>query len=139
MKELNVKNWLEMQFEEDTKTNRSWYYCNDRGRQLLSSKPRMWGQTFSSNLQPNHALPLILWFFKTLICLFAIVKVINEFFPFKQVSYARPSSEAIKGANLYVSGLPKHLTQPDLEQLFSSCGNIITSRILCDNITGKNN
>ena len=54
-----------------------------------------------------------------------------------QVSYARPSSEAIKGANLYVSGLPKHLTQPDLERLFASCGAIITSRILCDNITGK--
>merc|ERR1739842_105413 len=31
---------------------------------------------------------------------------------------------------------PKHMTQPDLERLFSSCGNIITSRILCDNITG---
>jgi len=53
-----------------------------------------------------------------------------------KVSYARPSSEAIKGANLYVSGLPKHMTQPDLERLFSSCGNIITSRILCDNLTG---
>merc|ERR1712042_399608 len=53
-----------------------------------------------------------------------------------RVSYARPSSEAIKGANLYVSGLPKHMAQPDLERLFSSCGNIITSRILCDNITG---
>jgi ELAV like protein 2/3/4 len=54
-----------------------------------------------------------------------------------KVSYARPSSEAIKGANLYVSGLPKHLAQPDLERMFNSCGNIITSRILCDNITGK--
>jgi len=54
-----------------------------------------------------------------------------------KVSYARPSSEAIKGANLYVSGLPKHMAQPDLERLFSSCGNIITSRILCDNITGS--
>lgn len=53
-----------------------------------------------------------------------------------KVSYARPSSEAIKGANLYVSGLPKHMTQPDLERLFASCGAIITSRILCDNITG---
>merc|ERR1712156_856028 len=53
-----------------------------------------------------------------------------------KVSYARPSSEAIKGANLYVSGLPKHMTQPDLERLFSCSGNIITSRILCDNITG---
>merc|ERR1712213_49761 len=28
------------------------------------------------------------------------------------------------------------MTQPDLERLFSCCGNIITSRILCDNITG---
>ena len=54
-----------------------------------------------------------------------------------QVSFARPSSEAIKGANLYVSGLPKHMTQPDLERLFASCGNIITSRILCDNISGE--
>lgn len=53
-----------------------------------------------------------------------------------KVSYARPSSEAIKGANLYVSGLPKSMTQLDLEGLFSPFGRIITSRILCDNITG---
>ncbi|CAN8009942.1 unnamed protein product [Ixodes pacificus] len=52
-----------------------------------------------------------------------------------KVSYARPSSEAIKGANLYVSGLPKSMTQQDLEGLFSPYGRIITSRILCDNIT----
>lgn len=52
-----------------------------------------------------------------------------------KVSYARPSSEAIKGANLYVSGLPKSMTQQDLENLFSPFGRIITSRILCDNIT----
>nr|XP_031839180.1 ELAV-like protein 2 isoform X5 [Nomia melanderi] len=53
-----------------------------------------------------------------------------------KVSYARPSSEAIKGANLYVSGLPKNMTQQELENMFSSYGRIITSRILCDNITG---
>ncbi|XP_065090257.1 ELAV-like protein 4 isoform X4 [Ochlerotatus camptorhynchus] len=53
-----------------------------------------------------------------------------------KVSFARPSSEAIKGANLYVSGLPKNMLQADLESLFSSYGRIITSRILCDNITG---
>ncbi|XP_076635695.1 ELAV-like protein 2 isoform X11 [Colletes latitarsis] len=53
-----------------------------------------------------------------------------------KVSYARPSSEAIKGANLYVSGLPKNMTQQDLENLFCPYGRIITSRILCDNITG---
>lgn len=56
---------------------------------------------------------------------------------FEQVSFARPSSEAIKGANLYVSGLPKSMTQQDLENLFSPYGRIITSRILCDNMSGK--
>lgn len=50
-----------------------------------------------------------------------------------KVSYARPSSEAIKGANLYVSGLPKSMTQTELERLFGPFGRIITSRILCEN------
>lgn len=50
-----------------------------------------------------------------------------------KVSFARPSSEAIKGANLYVSGLPKHMNQQDLENLFSPYGRIISSRILHDN------
>lgn len=54
-----------------------------------------------------------------------------------KVSFARPSSDSIKGANLYVSGLAKSMTQQDLETLFSPYGQIITSRILCDNITGK--
>ncbi|KAI1703605.1 RNA recognition motif domain-containing protein [Ditylenchus destructor] len=53
-----------------------------------------------------------------------------------KVSYARPSSETIKGANLYVSGLPKTLTQQELEGLFRPFGAIITSRILSDNVTG---
>lgn len=56
-----------------------------------------------------------------------------------QVSFARPSSDAIKGANLYVSGLSKSMTQQDLESLFTPFGQIITSRILCDNITGQLN
>ncbi|XP_037918118.1 ELAV-like protein 2 isoform X4 [Hermetia illucens] len=53
-----------------------------------------------------------------------------------KVSFARPSSESIKGANLYVSGLPKNLSQPDLEAMFAAYGRIITSRILCDNMSG---
>ncbi|CAK9302818.1 unnamed protein product [Gordionus sp. m RMFG-2023] len=53
-----------------------------------------------------------------------------------KVSFARPSSEFIKGANLYVAGLPKHWSQPELENLFSEFGKIITSRILCDNMSG---
>ncbi|CAD5111936.1 DgyrCDS1198 [Dimorphilus gyrociliatus] len=53
-----------------------------------------------------------------------------------KVSYARPSSEGIKGANLYICGLPKGMTQQELEGLFSQCGRIITSRILYDHTTG---
>lgn len=55
-----------------------------------------------------------------------------------KVSFARPSSESIKGANLYVSGLPKHMSQQELESLFSPFGRIITSRILCDNLATEN-
>ncbi|KAA3677846.1 ELAV like protein 2/3/4 [Paragonimus westermani] len=53
-----------------------------------------------------------------------------------KVSLARPSSEAIKGANLYICGLPRKMTQPELEKLFSTCGYIITARILYDTKTG---
>jgi len=55
-----------------------------------------------------------------------------------KVSFARPSSESIKGANLYVSGLPKNMSQEELEGLFKPYGRIITSRILSDNEAGKN-
>ncbi|KAM4530257.1 ELAV-like protein 3 isoform X3 [Leuresthes tenuis] len=53
-----------------------------------------------------------------------------------KVSYARPSSASIRDANLYVSGLPKTMSQKDMEQLFSQYGRIITSRILVDQVTG---
>ncbi|MBN3271279.1 ELAV2 protein, partial [Polyodon spathula] len=55
---------------------------------------------------------------------------------FLKVSFARPSSASIRDANLYVSGLPKTMTQKELEQLFSQHGRIITSRILVDQVTG---
>ncbi|XP_058825948.1 protein elav-like isoform X2 [Topomyia yanbarensis] len=47
-----------------------------------------------------------------------------------KVSFARPSSEGIKGANLYISGLPKTITQEELEVIFRPYGEIITSRVL---------
>lgn len=72
--------------------------------------------------------PLFVFFLLFCICL----NVSVDF----QVSLARPSSENIKGANLYISGLPKSMTQLDLEALFSQIGNIITSRILYDQTTG---
>ena len=49
-----------------------------------------------------------------------------------KVSYARPSSAAIKNANLYVSGLPSHYNNQDLDNLFGQYGAIITSKVLYD-------
>ncbi|XP_030289764.1 ELAV-like protein 1 isoform X1 [Sparus aurata] len=49
-----------------------------------------------------------------------------------KVSFARPSSDMIKDANLYISGLPRTLSQQDLEDMFSRYGNIINSRVLVD-------
>ncbi|ESO06322.1 hypothetical protein HELRODRAFT_64455, partial [Helobdella robusta] len=53
-----------------------------------------------------------------------------------KVSQARPSSETIKGANLYVSNLPAHVKSSDLMGLFGRYGNIISTRILSDPGTG---
>ena len=53
-----------------------------------------------------------------------------------KVSYARPSSAAIKNANLYVAHLPLSYTMDDLEALFRPFGSIITSRVLVDTATG---
>ena len=47
-----------------------------------------------------------------------------------RVSYARPSSEEIKNANLYISGLPKAVTENDLKTWFGVYGTIISSKIL---------
>uniref|UniRef100_A0A3Q3JJJ6 ELAV-like protein n=1 Tax=Monopterus albus TaxID=43700 RepID=A0A3Q3JJJ6_MONAL len=53
-----------------------------------------------------------------------------------KVSYARPSSDTIKDANLYISGLPRSMTQKDVEDMFSHYGHIINSRVLVDQGTG---
>ncbi|CDQ93274.1 unnamed protein product [Oncorhynchus mykiss] len=52
------------------------------------------------------------------------------------VSYARPSSDTIKDANLYISGLPKTMTQKDVEDMFARYGRIINSRVLVDQASG---
>ncbi|MEQ2166851.1 ELAV-like protein 1-B, partial [Goodea atripinnis] len=54
-----------------------------------------------------------------------------------KVSFARPSSDTIKDANLYISGLPRTLSQQDLEDMFSSFGRIINSRVLVDQASGE--
>lgn len=52
-----------------------------------------------------------------------------------KVSYARPSSSAIKNANVYIANLPKSFAQEELESLFRPYGTIITSKILIDPAT----
>jgi ELAV like protein 2/3/4 len=54
-----------------------------------------------------------------------------------KVSPARPSSNTIKGANLYVCGLPRYWTVDDLGAYFGQCGQTITSRVLVDPATGQ--
>ncbi len=54
-----------------------------------------------------------------------------------KVSYARPSSDSIKGANLYVCGLPKNWSIDDMNECFSQYGKIITSRILYNSSNGQ--
>lgn len=47
-----------------------------------------------------------------------------------RVSYARPSSEEIKNANLYIAGLPKNVSEENLKSWFGVYGTIISSKIL---------
>ncbi len=54
-----------------------------------------------------------------------------------QVSFARPSSESIKFSNLYISNLPRSMTQQELESLFADFGSIISSKILCNPKAGR--
>ena len=53
-----------------------------------------------------------------------------------KVSYARPSSVAIKNANVYVANLPPQLSLTELDALFQPYGTIITSKVLTDDDTG---
>lgn len=53
-----------------------------------------------------------------------------------KVSFARPSSDSIKDANLYISGLPRSMSQQDLEDMFARYGHIINSRVLVDQASG---
>lgn len=70
-------------------------------------------------------------------CVYTVSRLVNRDVSCCQVSYARPSSETIKDANLYISGLPKSMTQKDVEDMFSQFGRIINSRVLVDQATGS--
>ncbi|XP_014204731.1 sex-lethal homolog [Copidosoma floridanum] len=53
-----------------------------------------------------------------------------------KVSFARPSGEEIKETNLYVTNLPRNITEKQIEDMFSQFGQIVQKNILKDKFTG---
>ncbi|CAG9558991.1 unnamed protein product [Danaus chrysippus] len=53
-----------------------------------------------------------------------------------KVSYARPSGEDIKETNLYVTNLPRAITEDQLETIFGKYGRIVQKHILRDKSNG---
>ncbi|KAI5642620.1 RNA recognition motif domain-containing protein [Phthorimaea operculella] len=53
-----------------------------------------------------------------------------------KVSYARPSGEDIKDTNLYVTNLPRAITEDQLETIFGKYGRIVQKHILRDKSNG---
>ncbi|XP_033222974.1 sex-lethal homolog isoform X2 [Belonocnema kinseyi] len=53
-----------------------------------------------------------------------------------KVSLARPSGEEIKETNLYVTNLPRNITDNQIEDIFNKFGAIVQKNILKDKLTG---
>lgn len=54
-----------------------------------------------------------------------------------KVSFARPPGEELKETNLYVTNLPKTITEDQLDIIFGKYGTIVQKNILRDKMTGK--
>jgi protein sex-lethal len=54
-----------------------------------------------------------------------------------KVSYARPPTEDIKETNLYITNLPRTITEEMLDIIFGKYGTIVQKNILRDKITGS--
>ncbi|XP_046673014.1 sex-lethal homolog isoform X1 [Homalodisca vitripennis] len=54
-----------------------------------------------------------------------------------KVSYARPSGENIKDTNLYVTNLPRDITEYNLKKMFEDFGEIVQMNLLKDKETGS--
>lgn len=55
-----------------------------------------------------------------------------------KVAYSRPGGEDIKNANLYIRGIPKHMTDEDFENLMAPYGEIIQCRLLKEPAGNRN-
>ncbi|KAB0791169.1 hypothetical protein PPYR_02969 [Photinus pyralis] len=53
-----------------------------------------------------------------------------------KVSYSRPPGQDMKYSNLYITNLPKNVTEEDMDNLFGEFGEIIQRTVLKDKITG---
>lgn len=53
-----------------------------------------------------------------------------------KVSYSRPPGQDMKDSNLYITNLPKDVTEKDMDRIFGEFGEIIQRTILKDKITG---
>ncbi|KAJ8957997.1 hypothetical protein NQ318_001999 [Aromia moschata] len=53
-----------------------------------------------------------------------------------KVSYSRPPGTDMKDSNLYITNLPKDVTEQDVENLFKDYGEIVQRTVLKDKITG---
>ncbi|XP_052868215.1 sex-lethal homolog isoform X2 [Anopheles cruzii] len=54
-----------------------------------------------------------------------------------KVSYARPQSDDIKETNLYITNLPRSITEEQLDIIFGKYGTIVQKNILRDKLTGQ--
>jgi ELAV/HuD family splicing factor len=53
-----------------------------------------------------------------------------------KVAYSR-NGDKVKGANLYIKGLPASVTQDMLQEMFTKFGTIIQARVITDQTTGQ--
>lgn len=54
-----------------------------------------------------------------------------------KVSYARPQGDDIKETNLYITNLPRTITEDMLDIIFGKYGTIVQKNILRDKMTGS--
>ncbi|XP_072383053.1 protein sex-lethal-like isoform X2 [Diabrotica undecimpunctata] len=53
-----------------------------------------------------------------------------------KVSYSRPPGTGMKDSNLYITNLPKNITEQEIDNIFSKFGEIVQRTLLKDKITG---
>lgn len=52
------------------------------------------------------------------------------------MSYSRPPGTDMKDSNLYITNLPKDVTEQDVDKLFREFGEIVQRTVLKDKVTG---